>query len=130
MKYKHKVLTAVHIFEPTKFTFLTIYVISLFWLLLILRNQYYIDYFRITFIFVSIIGIILNYFYGNKWENKYKISNKTRYIFNIIYHILPLVYLIYTKPIYEINYYSQILRTIVIMVIYCMFINPFQQYLL
>ncbi len=116
--------------EPNKYGFLTTWMMTLFWLLVIFKQQYYLDYLRLTFILIGVFGIILNFVYGTKWEIKYKFSALKRNTSNIICHVLPLVYLLYHQPIYKISNSKQIIATLSIFLVFTLLINPIEQYCL
>jgi hypothetical protein len=118
------------LFEPNKYGFLTTWMMSLFWLLVIFRKQFYLDYLRLTFILIGIFGIILNYIYGKKWEIKYNLSGIKRNISNVICHILPLIYLLYYKPVYKVSFDKQMIICLSIFLIYTLLLNPIEQYCL
>lgn len=115
--------------KANKYTFLTIWIISLFWILLLLQKKNIIDYFRFTIFFISLSGIILDYFYSKKWEEKFNISKKILVIGNITLHIIPFIYILFTKPIKHVNYLTQILIAIFIIGLYSLIVNPFDQYM-
>ncbi len=115
--------------EPSRHTFLTTYVMSFFWILVILRQNYIIDYLRLTLYVICIVGIVFNTFYGAKWEDKYGYSAKTRRTSNVIFHILPFVYLLLIKSKYNIRYSRQIIAMLLIFLTYSVLINPIDQYL-
>jgi hypothetical protein len=108
---------------------------SIFWILLFSHYAGSIIKFRLIFLFIAINGFILDYLYGDRWEIKYNISHNTRILSNIFYHIIPLIYLLLVKDKNAIAlavallYYSkQLLYLLILLIIYCIIINPIEQY--
>ncbi len=115
--------------QANAFTFLTPWVITWFWGLVVFGQHELLDKFRLLFLFVSFSGIVLDWLYGEVWERKFGIPHELRLFGNIAYHVLPFVYLVCVQArTCCLVSRDQILRLFLVLACYRLLVDPNEQY--